>query len=93
MVTLTHKVHPHPDVVDTELEGQETVLLHLESKRYFSLNPTGTRIWRGLRQELNLHEISGRLQEEFVVEPEQADGSVLALVDELCRHQLVVGVD
>jgi hypothetical protein len=81
-------VHPHPDVVDTELEGQETVLLHLESKLYFSLNPTGTRIWQGLRQELNLQEISRRLQEEFVVQAEQADRSVLALVDELCRHRL-----
>ena len=93
MVTLDHRVQPHPEVVDTELDDQETVLLHLQSKLYFTLNPTGTRIWQGLKDNLTLRQISERLQEEFAVDSETADRSVLRLVDELCQRQLVENVD
>jgi Coenzyme PQQ synthesis protein D (PqqD) len=88
MITLEHQVRPHPEVVDTQLEGNETVLLHLQSKLYYSLNPTGTRIWQGLKEDLTLREISERLQEEFEVDAEKANLSVLNLADELCRMQL-----
>ncbi len=90
MTTLQQRLHPHPDVVDTELDGYETVLLHLETKLYYSLNATGTRIWKSLRQGLSLQEISDRLQEEFVVEADRANASVLALADDLARQCLVI---
>ena len=93
MVTWEHQVRPHPDVVDTELEGQEMVLLHLKSMRYYTLNPTGTRIWQGLKRDLTLRQISQRLQEEFVIEAERADSSVLTLVDELYQNELVQSLD
>jgi hypothetical protein len=89
MVTLDHQVRPHPEVVDTALETGDTVLLQLESKTYYSLNVTGTQIWQGLKQGLPLQEVSRRLQGRFEVEPERADRSVLALVDDLLQHQLV----
>ena len=89
MVTLKNRLRPHPDVVDTQLDGQETVLLHLESKLYYTLNQTGARIWQGLKNGLTLGEISQQLQQEFAVESEIADQGVLRLVDELSRQQLV----
>ena len=89
MVTLAQTVRPHPEVVDTALDTGETVLLHLDSKTYYSLNGTGTQIWQDLKQGLPLQEISRRLQGRFEVEPERADRSVLALVDDLLQHQLV----
>jgi Coenzyme PQQ synthesis protein D (PqqD) len=93
MVTLEQQVQPDPDVVDTELEGGETVLLDLKKKLYFSLNPTGSRIWQGLKQNLALRQISERLQQEFTVEAERADRSVLDLVNELCQQHLVKRVE
>jgi hypothetical protein len=89
MVTWDHQMRPHPEVVDTELETGEAVLLQLQSQTYYSLNVTGTQIWQGLKQGLPLREISRRLQARFEVEPERADGSVLALLDELLQQQLV----
>ena len=89
MITLAHTFCPHSQVVDTELEGQEVVLLHMESMQYYSLNLTGTRIWRGLKQGVDLGEISRRLQAEFAVEAEQSERSVLALVEGLCQQQLL----
>jgi hypothetical protein len=86
---LAERFRPHPEVVDTELEERELVLLHLQSLRYYSLNLTGMRIWQGLKQGLSLQEISHRLQAEFEVEGDRAERSVLALMAELCAQQLV----
>lgn len=83
-------VQVHPDVVDTELDGSETVLLHLQSKLYFSLNASGTRIWHELKRGSSVIEISRRLQETFDVDAAHAETSVLALIDDLERQGLVV---
>ena len=66
------------------------MLLHLDSKTYYSLNPTGERIWQGLKEGLSLREISRRLQEEFDVDEDKADRSVLDLVKELCEQNLAL---
>jgi hypothetical protein len=87
---LDEKVLPHSQVVDTKLDEGEVVLLHLESKMYYSLNLTGERIWQGLKEGLSLREISRRLQEEFDVDEENADRSVLDLVNELCAQKLAL---
>lgn len=89
MLTLDHRLRPHPDAVDTELETNELVLLHLQSKAYFSLNLTGMRIWQGLKEGLSLRDISHRLQQEFDVDSESAERSVLRLAEELFRERLV----
>ena len=93
MLTLDQELRPHPDAVDTELDGNELALLHLESKRYYSLNFTGMRIWRGLKQGLSLREISQRLQDEFRVDAGTADRCVLELVNELVEQNLVQSED
>ena len=90
MRTLDETVRPHSQVVDTKLDDGEVVLLHLENKMYYSLNPTGERIWRGLKEGLSLGEISRRLQEEFEVAVDVADRSVLDLVNELCDQTLAL---
>ena len=86
---LDQKLRPHPDAVDTELDGNEVALLHLETKSYYSLNLTGMRIWQGLKKGLSLREISRLLQDEFRVEAAAADRSVLELVGKLAEQNLV----
>jgi hypothetical protein len=93
MLTLDQELHPHPDAVDTELDNNELALLHLESKKYYSLNFTGMRIWQGLRQGLSLREISRRLRSEFRVDAETADRCVLELVNEMVEQNLVQSAD
>ena len=93
MLTLDQEIRPHPDAVDTELDENELALLHLESKKYYSLNATGKRIWQGLRHGRSLREISQRLQDEFQVDAETADRCVLELVNELVEHNLVQSAD
>jgi hypothetical protein len=90
MITLEQRLIPHPEVVDTELQTQETVLLHLTRKRYYSLNLTGTRIWHGMKHGRSLREISQRLQEEFAVDAAHAERSVLRVCVELIQQELVL---
>ncbi len=87
---LEEKILLNSEVVDTTLDDGEVVLLNLESKMYYSLNVTGERIWRGLKNGLNLREISRQLQDEFDVDGETAARSVLELVDELCQQRLAL---
>ena len=89
MITLDQRMRPHPDVVDTDLDGGETALLHLETKTYFSLNATGSRIWQGLKEGLTLAEVSRRLQKEFRIDAEGAAASVLRVAAELAEAKLV----
>jgi uncharacterized protein YpbB len=89
MMRLAERFRPHPEVVDTEIEAQEVVLLHLQSMQYYSLNLTGRHIWQGLKQGLSLEEISRQLQADFEVEAAQAERGVLSLVAELREQQLV----
>ena len=56
---------------------------------YYSLNPTGTHIWQGLKHEHSLQEISDRLQAVFEVDADRANRSILAFVNELAQHRLV----
>lgn len=85
----THSIAPDPDVVDTELDGHETVLLHLGTKRYFSLNATGGVIWRAVKEGLAADDMSRLLQRQYDVSAEQARQSVTALLDALLTHGLV----
>lgn len=93
MLELNYRVTPNPEVVITELEGKEAVLLHLGTKMYFTLNETGLRIWQMLSSGLTPGEISEIIQNEFDVLPEKAGESVLNLIHELIREKLVQVVD
>ena len=89
MITLDGNFRPESQVVDTKLDDGEVVLLHLESKTYYSLNITGERIWQGLKQGQSLRQISRGLQAQFDVDQETADSSVIELINELVGQKLV----
>jgi len=93
MINIDQKVKPDPDVVITELENKEAVLLHLGTKNYFTLNETGLRIWQMLSNGLSSGEVSERLRDEFDVTTEKARESVMNLINELITEKLVNVVD
>lgn len=66
------------------------VLLNLHSKRYFSLNETGTRVWGLLEQNAELDDIVRTLTAEYDVAESDARREVMALVAELLAEGLVV---
>ena len=90
MLTAESKVQTNPAVVDTTLPNSEVVLLHLGTKRYYSLNQTGSLIWQLLGKGLSMGEIGRNLESAFDVTPEEARQSVLELVNELFTEDLAV---
>ena len=80
---------PHEHVVFTEFDGGEGVLVDLDTKKYFQLNPTATVVWRGLEGGKTLDEIVRDMTAEFDVSPEHAARSVQRLLSNLQEFKLV----
>jgi Coenzyme PQQ synthesis protein D (PqqD) len=66
------------------------VLLNLQTKRYFSLNETGTRIWELVQQTADEKTIVETLLREYEVEESMARTEVRRILDELLDAQLIV---
>jgi len=90
MLTAQTTTVPHPDVVSTTLPSGEAVLLHLGTQTYYSLNATGTRIWRLIEQHQTIEQIASSLQSVFDVSAETATRSVLKLTEDLIAAKLAV---
>ena len=72
----------------SELDG-EAVILHLKSGVYYSLNSTGASIWNLLQKPRKVSEIRDVILEEYEVEPQQCEGDLLVLLQELELEGLV----
>lgn len=66
-----------------------TVLLHMGTKRYFSLNDTGAEIWRMLEQQVAVSEIPARLTATYDVTLAEAHLAVAELLATLAEQGLV----
>lgn len=82
-------LQPHPSLVFTRLDNSEAVLLHLDTKRYYTLNETGSRVWELLQQGRNTQEIVRSLHDDYAITGEEAMPVLLAFVDELQQEGLV----
>lgn len=80
---------PHEHVVFTEFDGGEGVLVDLDTKKYFQLNPTAAVVWRGLEGGKSLDEIVRDMTDEYDVTPEHAARSVERLLGNLRYFRLV----
>jgi hypothetical protein len=68
------------------------VLLNLQTKRYFSLNETGTRIWELVQKTADEETIVATLLREYEVEEPMVRAEVRRILDELIEAQLILPV-
>lgn len=78
-----------PNVVATTLKDSESVLLDVNSRRYYSLNATGTRIWQLLGDDGRVSEIAAALASEYEVSEEEAREHVSRLLGEFRAEGLI----
>ena len=83
------KYQKNPSVVCTELDDG-AVLLNLDTKYYFNLNETGLRIWQIMEEVRTPVEIAGKLAREYDVDVERAEASVVRLLGELEKEELIM---
>jgi len=75
-------------VVFREL-GEESVLLHLGTGRYFGLDPVATRMWSALAQAGTIEEAVATLAEEYDVGENRLRRDLLELAESLAERRLV----
>jgi uncharacterized membrane-anchored protein YhcB (DUF1043 family) len=79
---------PHPSVVSTEVEDA-LVILHLDTKRYFTLNSTGAAIWHHLTQGKAEAEIVAALAAEYDADEAHLADSTRRLLAQLEAAALI----
>ena len=79
---------PKPGLLMTEIEG-EAVLLDMESSYYFSLNETGTFIWRAIEDGKEESEIVTGLVAQWDVSADEAARTVAQFVGTLREEGLL----
>ncbi len=79
---------PSAEVLHQQLEG-ETVLLDLDSERYFGLDETGTRIWALLIQHQRPEVVLEHMLQEFEVDEETLKADIADLLTRLLDSGLI----
>ncbi|MBC6418415.1 MAG: PqqD family protein [Prochloron sp. SP5CPC1] len=86
--SLERKISAAPNVLAQDLAG-ESVLLNLQTEKYFGLDDVGTRIWQTLTAKDSIQTAIDALLLEYKVEPEQLRQDVENLIAELLANGLV----
>ncbi len=86
--TLTY-IQPHASIVFTRLDESEAVLLHLDTKRYYSLNETGAYLWELLEGGRNAADMAQALHHAYDITSEDALHAVRDFADTLQRDGLI----
>lgn len=80
---------PHDQVVYTEFDGREAVIVDLYTKRYYTLNETAMLVWRSLERGQTKAEIIRELTAAYDVTVEHATASIERLLAALMAHRLL----
>lgn len=81
-------VRPNPNVISRRL-GDEVVLFHLDSDRFYELNGTAARFWELLSQQESSAQVYEVMLKEFNVGRDQLAVEADALIASLRRENLV----
>jgi hypothetical protein len=68
---------------------QESVLLNLNTERYFGLDPVGTRMWQLVTSMPTIDAAYFQLIEEFDVDPETLRSNLAELLEHLVENGLI----
>jgi len=88
VIQLTKRVVVPPHVLIRHLDG-ESVLLNLETERYFGLDATGTRMWELVTSQSSTQLAYEKLLEEFEVESEALRKHLTELLSGLVENGLL----
>lgn len=88
-VDLSSRVGTRDTLLSRRL-GSETVLLDLESGRYYGLEETGTSIWSRLVEGESLRQVHAELLAELDVDSERLERDLVSFVRDLIERRLVV---
>ena len=74
--------------VSSDLTG-ETVLLSLDTARYFGLPGVGARIWHLLQAPVRISDVCAAIADEYEVDPRQCEADTLGFLRQLLAKGLI----
>jgi hypothetical protein len=89
MRSFAERASVPPNVLVRFLD-KESVLLNLETERYFGLDETGTRMWQLVTTSPSVDAAFQQLLEEFDVEAQLLRMNLSELLDRLAEHGLLL---
>jgi hypothetical protein len=87
-VTATSVVVASKEQIGCDLGGEE-VILDLDSGIYYGLNEVGASIWKLIQEAKSVTEIKKAIMEEYDVQPDRCETSILRLLNELAERNLI----
>ena len=88
-ISFSDRVRVPDDVLISNLQD-ESVILNLDSERYYGLDEVGSRIWKLLKEGADIPAIVERLAEEYDVTRERLEADVTAVLRYLLGLRVVV---
>jgi len=88
-ISFTDRVTVPDDVLISNLQD-ESVILNLDSERYYGLDDVGTRFLSVLTTSDSIETAYERLRGEYDVEPQVLRNDLLALIEHLIDQGLLV---
>jgi len=82
-------VLPGKHVIFTDFDGDEGILVDLNTKRYYQLNETAMLVWKGLENGKSVSEIAAAVTIEYEVTIDHATRSVERLLTNFQSYKLV----
>lgn len=87
-VSLQSIVVATDDQLYAEIEA-ETVILHSDTRTYYSFNPVAGRIWELLQEPRPVEEIKDTILQEYDVSPDRCEADLLEFLAVLSDEGLV----
>jgi hypothetical protein len=77
------------DIIITELDNNEAILLDMRNKRYYSLNETGLEIFKGIEKGLTKDKIVEYIMSIYEVDYGNANEGVQSLIQRLVSLNII----
>jgi hypothetical protein len=81
-----------PYVISETIQG-ETIIIHLTTGTYYSLQGSGAEVWESIAGSASAAEIAADLAERYGVDATGAEASVIALLNDLQAEELIASSD
>jgi Coenzyme PQQ synthesis protein D (PqqD) len=81
---------PYEHIVFTDFDGNEGILVDLNTKKYYQLNETAMLIWKGIEKRLPPAKIAEEIVSNYEVTLDDAARNVEKTLQDFAAHKLIV---
>ena len=89
MEVAMSQLTPRDQIVFTEFDGSEGILVDLNTKKYYQLNETATLIWKALGKGSGANDIADQIDATYEITPEDALKNVETTLQQFQSYNLV----